>query len=418
VFAGAAREAVFSQPDVIRQIQAGFIPVALKAGLVNNPGDDEEGRLYREIGRSKPAPQGIAVVNSDGRVLAWALSFDAPSRIEDFLDRQAKRYEQFPDATRPAATERYMKFPSSKMDDVPDAAAAAPAALAHPSGKACPATPRVPKGTLLARVIGRALGADGKPVADTARQEHYVEDRLEIPTGLQEAFARAVAEAGDQRAALPELLAKLLVGHAYLGQLDVDPQIRPNARPSCELWAKKVRDGLYRIEGRSEFSGGQDDKTGNGARDGRQWGHAVTLTWEGMAELRGSRVTRVSLLARGTEKLTWRNPLAKMMGEEDVAHLPAGRAIDFDGRVVYGVRAEPVPDAEAGEPEPQAGMPPQSLRDTMERLGPAVQAFARGGGDLKSLQPELEKLQHSLERRDFAEAEKQAEKIRELVGKK
>jgi hypothetical protein len=250
------------------------------------------------------------------------------------------------------------------------------------------------------------------------RQEHYVEDRLEIPTGPQEAFARATAEAGDSRAAVPETLAKFLVGHAFLGQLDVDPQIPPDARSSCELWAKRVKDGLYRIEGRSEFSGGQDEKTGNGANDGRQWRHRVRLTWEGMAELSGLRITRVSLLAHGTEKLTWGNPLAKMMGEEDVAHLPAGRAIDFDGRVVYGVRAEPVPDAEAGEPEPQAGMPPQSLRDRMEKMGPAVQAFARGGGDLQALRPELEKLQRSLERRDFAQAEKQAEKIQELVGKK
>ncbi len=103
------------------------------------------------------------------------------------------------------------------------------------------------------------------------------------------------------------------------------------------------------------------------------------------------------------------------MGEEDVAHLPAGRAIDFDGRVVYGLLAEPVPDAEAGEPELQPGHPPQSLRDKLGELGPAVQALARGGGDLRSLQPELEKLQHCLERRDFPEAEKQAEKIRGLL---
>jgi len=52
VFAGAVREAVFSNPDVIRRVNADFVPVALKAGLVNNPPDDEEGQLYREIGRS------------------------------------------------------------------------------------------------------------------------------------------------------------------------------------------------------------------------------------------------------------------------------------------------------------------------------------------------------------------------------
>jgi hypothetical protein len=410
---------VFSHPDVIRQIQSGFVPVALKAGLVNNPGDHDEGRLYREIARSRPAPQGICVANSDGRVLSWALSFDAPVRIEDFLDRAAKRYAEFPDAAHPAAVERFMKFPSAKMDDVPDAGAPAPAAgLAHPPGKSCPATPRIPKETLLVRVTGRALGPDGKALADTLRQEHYVEDRLEIPTGPQEAFARAASTAGDERCAVPEALAKLLVGHAFLGQLDVDPQIVPDAPSVCELWAKKRKDGLYQIEGRSHFSGGQNDRTGNGANDGRQWRHEVTLSWEGLLGVRGSRIVRISLVARGTEKLTWRNPFAKQMGEEDVAHLPAGRAIDFEGRVVYGVRAEPVPDAEAGEPEPVPGAPPQSLREAMEKLGPVVQAFARGGGDMNALRPEFEKLRRSLEQRDFEAAEKQAEKIRELVGKK
>jgi hypothetical protein len=411
---------VFSQPDVIHQIQSGFIPVALKAGLLNSPGDDEEGRLYREIGRSKPAPQGICVANSDGRVLAWALSFDAPSRVEDFLDRQSKRYAQFPDARHPASAERFMKYPSSPMREVPDAGNPAPAAgLAHPTGRACPATPRVPKGTLLARLTGRALGADGRPLADTLRQEHYVEDRLEIPSGPQEAFARAAREAGDERCAVPEPLAVLLVGHAYLGQLDVDPRIGSEAPSGCELWAKKAKDGLYRIEGRSEFTGAQNGRTGNSAGDGRQWRHAVKLSWEGWAELRDSRIIRISLLARGSEKLTWRTPPAAMMGEEDVAHLPAGRLIDFDGPVVHGVRAEPVPDAEAGEPEPEPkpAMPPESLRRKMQTLGPAIQAFAQGGGDLSAVRPDLEKLQQALERRDFSEAEKQAEKIQARVRK-
>ncbi len=37
MFAGAAREAVFSQREVVRRVNRDFIPVALKAGLVNNP---------------------------------------------------------------------------------------------------------------------------------------------------------------------------------------------------------------------------------------------------------------------------------------------------------------------------------------------------------------------------------------------
>ena len=57
MFAGAAREAVFSKADVIKRVNADFIPVALKAALVNGPPNDEEGLLYREIERSKPAPR-------------------------------------------------------------------------------------------------------------------------------------------------------------------------------------------------------------------------------------------------------------------------------------------------------------------------------------------------------------------------
>ncbi len=81
MFAGAAREAVFSNPEVARRIKADFVPVALKAGLVNNPPVGPEGLLYREIGRSKPAPQGICVANSDGKVLDWALMFDGDKSV-------------------------------------------------------------------------------------------------------------------------------------------------------------------------------------------------------------------------------------------------------------------------------------------------------------------------------------------------
>ncbi|HYF00840.1 MAG TPA: hypothetical protein VEJ18_18100, partial [Planctomycetota bacterium] len=61
---------------MIRRVNADFVPVALKAALVNGAPPGAEGDLYREIGRSKPAPQGIAVANASGKVLAWALMFD------------------------------------------------------------------------------------------------------------------------------------------------------------------------------------------------------------------------------------------------------------------------------------------------------------------------------------------------------
>ena len=52
MFAGAAREAVFSNPVVVRRVNDEFIPIALKAALVNNPPPGVEGDLYAEIARS------------------------------------------------------------------------------------------------------------------------------------------------------------------------------------------------------------------------------------------------------------------------------------------------------------------------------------------------------------------------------
>ena len=120
MFAGAARKAVFSNPAVIRRVKADFIPVALKAGLVNNPPVGLEGMLYREIGRSKPAPQGICVANSDGKVLDWVLMFDGDESVINFLDHCLKRFDEYPEANKPVPAERYMRFPSHKLDDVKD----------------------------------------------------------------------------------------------------------------------------------------------------------------------------------------------------------------------------------------------------------------------------------------------------------
>ena len=63
MFAGAAREAVFSRPEVIRQVNAEFIPVAIRAAHVEGYRQGEEGRLFAGLRESRPAPQGIAVLN-------------------------------------------------------------------------------------------------------------------------------------------------------------------------------------------------------------------------------------------------------------------------------------------------------------------------------------------------------------------
>ena len=105
---------------MVRRVNAEFIPVALKAALVNNPRFDSESRLYAEIGRSKPAPQGICVANSAGKALAWALMFEDDPSVLAFLDHAARRFSQYPDATREVDTERFMRFPGQRLNDVED----------------------------------------------------------------------------------------------------------------------------------------------------------------------------------------------------------------------------------------------------------------------------------------------------------
>src|SRR6266581_882135 len=152
LFAGFA----WAQPPATAEALKAEIE-ALKANLVNNPPDDEEGRLCREIGRSKLAPQGICVVNSAGKVLAWTLAFDDDKSVLAFLDHCAKRFAQVPDAKKPVAAERYGMFPSGKGADVADNGKAPVIIDRHPQGKHCPGATRVRQGTVLARVFGRAL---------------------------------------------------------------------------------------------------------------------------------------------------------------------------------------------------------------------------------------------------------------------
>src|SRR5262249_45836583 len=145
-------------------------------------------------------------------------------------------------AKRPVPAERYMKFPSVKLKDVKDTGNALVIPKRHPKGQSCPARPPVPRGTVVVRVFGRALGKDGKPVADTRRQEHYVEDRFLVPVRLQEALAKTREEAGDRRFRIAADLGRLLVSHAYLGQLDVNPVGPPGGTGRLkvgEFWAQK-----------------------------------------------------------------------------------------------------------------------------------------------------------------------------------
>ncbi len=345
MFAGAAREAVFSNAEVIKRVNAGFVPVALKAALVNNPPPDDEGLLYREIARSMPAPQGICVVNSAGKVLNWTLMFDDDKSLPAFFDQAKERFAKFPDAKKPVAAEVYMKFPSQKRKDVEDNGKELPVLDRHPEEKHCPAEPPLPKGTVAVRLVGRALDKDGKPVADTVRQENYIEDRFNIEVPTQGKLAKALAGAGKGPVKLPPEIARQWVRHAHMSVLDVRPIDNPSPPggskgelKKCDFTATQVGERksptVWRVEGESEAF--IDDKMANGGPGDM---HEVKLKWYGFIEMDGNRMTRVVLSATGKEKLKFQSVRGK--DEVEVAILPGGHRIDMNGEVRFGIIGEP-----------------------------------------------------------------------------
>jgi hypothetical protein len=325
------------------------VPVALKAGLVNNPPADDEGRLYREIARSKPAPQGICVANSAGKVLAWALMFDDDKSVRGFLDYTLERFSKYPAAQDRVAAERYMRFPSSKLADIPDAGQ--PLSTPGQHAQDCPANPPLEPGTIRAQLFGRALGEDGKPVANTIRQEHYVEDRFNVPVEIQTALIKSISNSGTNVVEMPAALARLLISHAFLGQLDVNPVGSPAGGKrelnECTLWVQRTSvderaSTRLRIAGTSHVKGSQNGTRRETRGDGRLWEHEVKLTWDGLIDIQNNRITRLLVRARGSEKLRWDNPAFKMTN--DVACLPGGHPIDLACEVRYGIIGEPVDD--------------------------------------------------------------------------
>lgn len=194
-----------------------------------------------------PAPQGIGTTNGGGQVPACAMSFDDDDSILKSLDHVQDRYATDSDDARSVVAERFMKFPSHKLPDVADNGRRLQIARRHPDGQRCLAEPDVAPGTPVGKIIGRALDEHGDPLADTSRQEHDMDARLEIGPELQQEFARAVETADSKQLTIPDEFAGALIGPTHLGQLDVNPlgtffgsgnaqypdHLQSNQSPSC-----------------------------------------------------------------------------------------------------------------------------------------------------------------------------------------
>jgi hypothetical protein len=420
VYAGAAREAVFSVPAVIRRVQADFVPLALRAPLVNGADgvrDHDERWLYQRLNRAKLAPQGIGVLDGSGQVLVWAQMFDDDQSVLDFLDHGLDRFREKAGLPRPEVTERYMRFPGMKVKDFQDPAKIPVMAEGHPEGKRCSAAAgkgEGPAGSLVARLVGRALDARGEPLADTVQQEHYVEDQFPLSPAVQEAVAEALAAGGAGRIALPGAFARECATHAHLGHIDVQPLLFMGGThhnngewKRCNFWVRPAEreKGLWRIEGESEVVS-ELAVNGTGVHD-------VKLAWEGFVEVKGKRLARLLLAARGSEKLRFANDDNSSARDKraEVAFLPAGRPIDLACGVRYGIIAE---DVSAGAPDGGGRIPDEARKQLMQALGgPFVVFRDKVMEDLKLSAEQKDELEKQLEER-VQDAMKFFEKLQDV----
>ncbi len=219
-----------------------------------------------------------------------------------------------------------------------------------------------------------------------------------MPVARQEGLAKSLAAAGTNRFKIDDDLATVLISHAFMGELDLNPLGNLNGSKcehmDCAFWGQKIEaDGngpvWVRIDGESEVAGvagqGQDD---HGAR----WQHRVKLTWDGLIEMTGNRMTRLLLLARGTEKLTRGNK------NEGLGRLGGGQAvfIDVDSGVRYGIIGQPVAVEETSNGH-QARIPDEARKMLRHEFGgPFVVSRDQVQVELQLTKEQIEKLNQFL----------------------
>lgn len=349
MFAGAAREAV-SNEAIAKKISSAFVPVALKAAHVDRPGSDLEGRLYQEVRRTRPAPQGFCVVNSAGQVLNWALSFDEEESFEKFLEHCLARYANHPDGKANVEAERHRRFPSAQMPSVPDSGKRVELPKEIGNDEIVSSVIRVAPGSRKGRVVGRALSEDGKLREDTTRQENYVEDLIRLPAEGERTLVERALSSDGKSFLLPKGAARALIDGAYLGQLDVNPIGGRRVRGVIDrerIHFAAIADGerkegdqtlqRFLLVGSSDAAGRHDPKV---VGDSRRWNHRVALSWQGYLLIDAEKkLHRLVMLGEGEEFLRWDNRAAGS-AENPIAHLPSGRPLKFKTRVRYGVVIE------------------------------------------------------------------------------
>lgn len=420
MFAGAAREAVFANPEVIRRVREGFIPVSVGAAHMQRPARGTEQQLLHAIGRSGPAPQGIAVLNADGQVLDWVLTFRDDPAVLEFLDYAKKQFQEHPDRSRPFQTERYQQFPGHRRDDMAahDFVVAEGATHHHPNDR-CPAGTLYPPGTIIAKVTGRRVNADGTLIADTVNQETYAQDRFIIDPGLQEGLADAVAQAGGQRVRVPDNLTRLWAGYAYLGMLDVRPVNNPagakTERSEIEFWAESDpgKPGWVRLSGKSDVV-----VVNQGDGPARMhFANSIKLDWTGYVRMDGRRIVSLLLSADGAESLRWGtgDPQSERRPPE-VASLPGGRPINWSGQVRFGIIGEPAKQEQTSTAA-IAAAPRGTIREIIPRLHRRLQNLQRDGIKVEAVTLRMPEFQRLMNEQRFAEAESVLDRILESLDK-